>query len=317
MVTQTQDPRNEEPDDPESGPPRYELLYTRRNGRICGPYPDRQIRSFLILGRLDPQDFVSADGEHWTPIGQYPRLVPEVLLDSDSPEGRQRLEQARLREDERLRERRRDHGPPAGRDQRRGDRRCPEPPEIVNHRRQWAELLRYPQPPWQRWVQGPRPWVVGGIAIAVALLVLIVAGEPPDTESRPDCTAPAAPEVNWNYCDKAGADLRDADLSGASLQSTNLAGARLHRARLQGADLRFAKLSLAGLEDANLAKANLTGADLARARLQNASLEGANLTHAKLLDANLDQARLTRARLDRAIWTDGRMCARGSVGRCD
>lgn len=317
MDTQTQDSRNEEPGDPESGSPRYELLYTRRNGRICGPYPDRQIRSFLILGRLDLQDFVSTDGAHWTLIGQYPRLVPEVLLDSDSPEGHRRLEQARLREDERLRERRRGHGPPAGRDQRRSDRRCPEPPEIVHHRRQWAELLRYPQPPWQRWRQGPRPWVVAGIAIAVALLVLFVGRAPPDSQSRPNCAAPAAPEVNWNYCDKAGADLRDADLSGASLQSTNLAGARLHRARLQGADLRFAKLSLAGLEDANLAQANLTGADLARAQLQNASLEGANLTHAKLLDANLDAARLTRARLDRAIWLDSRVCARGSVGRCD
>ncbi|WP_018880036.1 pentapeptide repeat-containing protein [Thioalkalivibrio sp. ALE9] len=314
-------PPNPSPDPndplPEPGDGRHELWFTRRGGQVCGPYPQRSIGRFLILGRLCPDDEVSRDGETWWRIDQRPHLIPEELQNAHTPEGRERLEQARLREDERRRERRHDDPPPEIRDRRKGDRRCPESPETLSHRQQWAEILEQPPRPWSGWIRGPRPWIVGGSAVALALALLIGFGITLERDPGPDCAAAPAPGINWNYCDRAGADLRGVDLTGASLHNTRLAGARLHGARLTDADLRFADLTLTSLEGADLAGANLTGADLIRAHLVDANLEDANLAHANLTGADLAGARLDGARLGRSIWTDGRICARDSVGTCD
>ncbi|MGM0670739.1 pentapeptide repeat-containing protein [Thioalkalivibrio sp.] len=308
---------DEPPAETGTGTGRHELWYTRRDSQVCGPYPQRSIGRFLILGRLRPDDEISLDRETWWRIDQRPHLIPEELQNAHTPEGRERLEQARLREDERRRERRHDAPPPEIRERRKADRRCPESPETVSHRQQWAEILERPAPPWTQWFRGPRPWIAGGLAVAAALALLIGFGIAFERDTGPDCDASPAPGINWNYCDKAGADLRDGDLTGASLHSTRLAGARLQGARLADADLRFADLSLAGLEGADLAGANLTGADLLQTRLADASLERANLTHANLTGAEMAGARLDNARLDRSIWTDGRTCARGSIGTCN
>ena len=302
---------------PEPGTERHELWFTRRGDQVCGPYPRRSIGRFLILGRLRPDDEVSLDRETWWRIDQRPHLIPEELQNAHTPEGRERLEQARLREDERRRERRHDDPPPEIGERRKGDRRCPESPETISHRQQWAEILDRTPPPWRRWVRGPRPWIAGGLVIALALAVMIGFGITFERDTGPDCDASPAPGVNWNYCDKAGADLRGTDLSGASMHNTRLAGARLHGARLTHADLRFADLTLAGLEGVDLAGANLTGADLIRARLVDTNLENANLAHANLTGADLSGVRLDGARLGRSIWTDGRICARDSIGTCD
>lgn len=302
---------------PESGEAGHELWYTQRHGQVCGPYPQRQISRFLILGRLHTHDQVSLDRESWWRIDQRPHLIPEELQNAHTPEGRQRLEQARLREDERLRERRHDEPPPETGERRKADRRCPESPETLAHRQQWVEILERPVPPWSRWMRGPRPWLAGAATVVVALALLIGFALQFERDPGPDCDQAAAPGVNWNYCDKAGADLREADLRGASLHSTRLAGARLHGAQLTDADLRFADLTLAGLERAELDGANLTGVDLVGAGLAHANLENANLEHANLTEADLANARLVGARLSRSIWTDGRLCARGSLGSCD
>lgn len=302
---------------PESGEGRYELWYTHRDGQVCGPYPQRQIGRFLILGRLHPRDQVSLDRETWWRIDQRPHLIPEELQNAHTPEGRERLEQARLREDERLRERRHDDPPAQAGERRKGDRRCPESPEALVHRQQWLEILQRPLPPWSQWMHGPRPWIAGAASVVIALAVLIGFALQFEQDPGPDCDQPAAPGVNWNYCDKAGADLREADLRGASLHNTRLAGARLHDARLTDADLRFADLTLAALDRAELGAANLTGADLINARLTGANLENANLEHANLTGADLAGARLDGAHLGRSIWIDGRFCARNSIGSCD
>nr|WP_018871934.1 pentapeptide repeat-containing protein [Thioalkalivibrio sp. ALJ16] len=293
------------------------MWFTRREDRVCGPYPEAAIGRFLILGRLRPDDSVSRDQETWWRIAQCPQLIPEELHNAHSPEGRERLDQARLREDERLRERRHGNPPAEILERRKGDRRCPESPEALSHRQQWREILERPPAPWSAWLRGPRPWLAGGILVTVAAVLLISFALRFEREPAPDCTQPAAPGVNWNYCDQAGADLRGIDLSGASLHSTRLAGARLRGARLSGADLRFADLTLAGLERAELDGANLTGADLIRANLAGARLEDADLSHANLSGANLTDARLDGARLRHSIWVDGRRCARDSVGTCD
>ncbi len=318
MTSDNPDPRPDAKDPPPgTGDGRHELWFTRRDDQVCGPYPQRSIGRFLILGRLRPDDQVSLDRETWWRIDQRPHLIPEELQNAHTPEGRERLNQARLREDERRRERRDDNPPAEIRERRKGDRRCPESPATISHRQQWAEILERPAPPWSEWVRGPRPWIAGGLAVTLAIGLLLAFGIAFERDSGPNCEQAAGPGVNWNYCDKAGADLRGADLTGASLHSTRLAGARLHGARLTDADLRFADLALAGLEGANLAGTNLTGADLIQARLVDANLENANLAHANLTDADLSGARLDAAYLSRSIWTDGRICARDSVGSCD
>jgi uncharacterized protein YjbI with pentapeptide repeats len=58
--------------------------------------------------------------------------------------------------------------------------------------------------------------------------------------------------------------------------------------------------------------ADLTGADLRRARLDAADLRGASL-----VGARIEATVFTNAILDGARWIDGRLCAQGSVGRCE
>ncbi len=76
------------------------------------------------------------------------------------------------------------------------------------------------------------------------------------------------------------------------------------------------------LSSVDLRKSNLTGANLSGALLSNALMEGVNLSGANMTDANLsgailDGADLTGAKLDGANWTDGRVCAGGSLGFCE
>ncbi len=116
---------------------------------------------------------------------------------------------------------------------------------------------------------------------------------------------------NCPKCDLSGADLSGGDLHGANLAGAFLNEAYLDRANLTGAILNEAILNeafLTGakLEVANLSEANLTGANLIKAYLYKANLTGANLTGANLTGADLSFA----------TWTDGRVCAIGSVGKC-
>lgn len=295
----------------------HTLWYMRQEGRVRGPYPAGVVSRYLLLGRLRLEDEVSPDGQHWHPVETHPHLIPQELLEADTPEGRERLLQARMREDERLRERR-----VAGsaqeaiyRDQRRGERRRSEPPEILQHRRQRAELLSR-MPDMRRPPGGLRLWT--GLAL---LLVLALGGlffwssEPPQT-GRPDCTAPAAPGVNWEYCRKAGADLSGVDLTGARLSNTDLLGVRLGRARLSGADLSYADLQRAHLSGADLSGARMVGAVLRDADLSGARLTGADLGYADLRGADLTGADLEGVRFGHALWTDGRTCPEGAVAGC-
>lgn len=82
-------------------------------------------------------------------------------------------------------------------------------------------------------------------------------------------------------------------------------------AKLEGANLKGVNLSGVDLRGAELEKADLQCADLTNANLKNADLEDANLKGAKIKGANF-----SGAELEFATWTDGRICAEGSVGGC-
>ena len=52
------------------------------------------------------------------------------------------------------------------------------------------------------------------------------------------------------------------------------------------------------------------------ANMQKVNLLDADLSGANLQGANLNGAILIKAKFDGATWTDGRICAKGSIGRC-
>jgi hypothetical protein len=91
------------------------------------------------------------------------------------------------------------------------------------------------------------------------------------------------------------------DLSGKNMSGLYLVGVNFATANLKGADLR---------------RANLERADFGEANLERADLSEANLKMAGLRLSGIRAANLDRAILDGAVWTDGRVCAAGSVGQC-
>ena len=293
----------------------HQLWFTRRRGAVSGPYPSGLVSRYLILGRLDLQDQVSMDRENWRPIADHPELVPPELLLPDDAEGREARLRARLREDERKSLNRREGEEAPASDRRRTERRAPEPAELVHHRIQ-RERLTQAEPREQ--IPGSVPWVVAGVAVALVLGLLMFQGDGGrELAADPDCMAPAAPGVNWSYCRKSGLDLRGVDLSGSVLISTDFMAAHLSGARLTEAELDYADMRRADLSHTDLSRASLVGAILQETRLEGARLAGANLTYADLRGSSMEGVDLQDVQLSRAMWTDGRVCADGSVGGCE
>jgi uncharacterized protein YjbI with pentapeptide repeats len=125
------------------------------------------------------------------------------------------------------------------------------------------------------------------------------------------CTGAVRIGINLEGVDMSNASMTTMRLDKANLRRANLSGAILQLSNLKGADLTLANLERAHLHAVNLRGANLMLANLTKASLLDADLRGANLT-----GANLTDAILIKARFGNAIWTDGRVCAEGSVGEC-
>lgn len=124
-----------------------------------------------------------------------------------------------------------------------------------------------------------------------------------------------------------GADLGGANLAGAQLSGAYLTGGAGSSANFLGANLTSASVNDVFLAHANFEGANLANANFTRSTLTRANLRAANLSNAVFIDADLRGADLTAAgivntnwagtQLGGAIWTDGRICAAGSVGACN
>lgn len=297
----------------DAGKQAHHLWFTRHQGGVKGPFPAGLIRRFVLLGRLQAADEVSADREQWFSIGDIAELMPEEMLHLDTEEGRQRYLMARMREDERLRERRsraamvgvRRHSP---------ERRVQEEPILISHR----EVRRRQQ----ELSQSRQSWVGGSIVLAVILTLLVGIGLfvyhalPSRSAARPDCAAPPAVAVNWSNCNREGLRAAGADFRRAQVDNADLRGADLHGAVLDMANLAYTNLSSSDLRFASLLGARLVGAGLRNADLSHARFDNADLSFVDLRGANIDGALFRGARLDKAIWVDGRVCADGSVGRC-
>ena len=118
----------------------------------------------------------------------------------------------------------------------------------------------------------------------------------------------------------------DLQAPGLDINHASLPQARFDRANLRGANFSFAIMQLVSLQDTDLTLANLEGAHLHAANLKNTNLTLANLQRVNFVDADLRGANLRGANLTDAIfigakmanatWSDGRVCAAGSVGEC-
>ena len=288
------------------------LWYVRKNGQIRGPFPAGQIAREILLGRIRDNDELSLDSEHWRPLSALPQLVPEVMQHADTEEGRQHLLLARLREDERLHDRRGPGHAPSDSNQRHGDRRTVESFDVVAHRERVT-----------RWAaEEPKEERNFLLPAAVFMITLFILGTyflwyrpaPPLVER--DCQAAPAAAVNWSSCEMPARSLSRADLSRANLSNSVLRSADLHAAQLRNADLSYANLESADLHGADLRTANLKGASLRGANLSLSDLRDADLGYANLQGANLNGVNMSGAILGRAIWSDGRVCAVDSVGVC-
>ncbi len=294
-------------------PPR-QLWYVRRDERVLGPYPSRQVVRYLILGRLRIADEVSLDQIGWAPMQEVPGLLPDELRHGADE---QALSLLRLREDERRAGDRRDgqdEVPPEIAERRSGqERRRPEAPLLVRHRKSRTELLRL-----RRAARESYRWRWAGLAGAVLLIlgfgIWLV---PPPKRDLPRCDAPPGPRVNWSNCRLESLRLGRADLTAARIRNADLREADLFAAKLAGADLAYTDLAEAKMGYANLTAADLMGANLHKADLAYANLAKADLSYADLTGAVLGGAILDGTRLDNAVWIDGRVCKAPSVGRCN
>jgi len=278
--------------------------YIKHGERVQGPFPNKLIGRFLILGRITQEALVSQDKVHWAPVKSYPAMVPEVVKEAGTEQGNRALMLARIREDERSSE----HAGEDDFDERRDDEE-----QIVRLHRQMRDdvLNRYNTQPKKRIV-----YFSIAIFVVLTLIGVFLITQGNKEVSLADCTALAQPGINWSGCNKQGEALRSRNLKGVNFRSAKLEAADLSASQLQGADLAYANLSQAILLSANLQYTNLKGANLRQANLQGADLTGANLSYAELVGSQLQGAILKHAIFDHTTWVNGETCLPGSVGAC-
>jgi len=290
------------------------LWYVRRDKALKGPFPAGLISRYILLERIRMDDELSQDRETWVTVSEVPELIPDVLkADPGDEEAQRRLDAARRWADERRGPDQRAWDAGARPDRRGGDRRQPEPAGATAFREVHERL--------EREVAASRPshpLLQLGLFIVIVVAIALVAMRytPRSQVQEPNCSAPAAPRVNWSNCRLQGASAPGQDMRHGMFYSTDLTGAELNGANLTAATFSYANLSLSKLRLADLKNATLLGANLRGADLGGADLRGADLSYADLSGARLTGAQIEGARLDNAIWVDRSVCQPGSVGRC-
>jgi hypothetical protein len=292
------------------------LWYTRRGGVVRGPYPQKQISRYILLGRIRDTDEVRPAGGRWRELGAYPDLIPEVMKLPPTAENYQKLLRARMREDERQPADRRGDGsdaPAHSREQRAGvERRRPEAEDLLRYR-QLKFQVAHASNGGSRSYRYPM-FAVVLLLIGFAISYVLQTFEPDDRPA--DCAASPRPSVIWDNCNQTGLIANRGNLIGARIRNARLDYAQLHAARLTGAELQYSSLNLSNLQAADLSHANLLGATLRGSDLRGTRLVEANLAYANLSGAAIDGADFSGAVLDHTIWIDQRLCAPGSIGAC-
>jgi hypothetical protein len=287
----------------------------RRGSAVQGPYASRQIARYLLLGRIRQTDRVSVDGELWQGLSEVPHLIPDEMKDLESEEGRARFLAAHLRADERGGDKAEvEVEMPGWRGHK--ERRHGSVVDEFDYVRQLA--TRYVD--LRNHSGDLHPVLISGAAVIVLVTagllftVLYDSGRASLTGSQ--CGVQPRAYVNWAYCVKDKLSLRKADLRGAILRYVSMREADLSSAQLGSADMSYSRFSNANLSQADPRSASMIGAALDNATLVRSDLAGADLSQADLSGADLRGSDLQGAKLDGAVWTNGRVCLDGSVGRC-
>lgn len=302
----------------EQSPKKPDHWFIKKQGKVTGPFPVKLIGSYLILGRIDIDTLVSIDQEKWIPIGRLPSLIPDEIKNISSVEGKAQLHKAKLREDERRGDSRRDGSTRRATDRHDEDRRKAAD-RRQNDEKISASYLKLKADISAGRVKAKHGVIVGAV-VMVALVAALVAGflftEPATNIQKTDCSVKAAKGIDWQSCNKSNINLVDAQLSNSNLHSTLLNGALLVNSQMNNANLSYANLESANLSRANLNGAKLVGTNLNNANLSGANLSAADLSYADLSNAIIVQVQVLNTRFDHVIWTDGRRCAKGSIDQC-
>ena len=161
------------------------------------------------------------------------------------------------------------------------------------------------------------------VVFLLSFHVFSVAAWTEDLEKLKDvntlCKFEPAAQCSWAVrvgAKASGLDMHESSMASIRLDRADLSRSNLSYSILQLASLKGANLMMTNFEGAHMHGVNLEGANLMMANLMKVNLLDANLTKANLRGANLSGAILMKARFDNAIWTDGRVCAVGSIGEC-
>jgi hypothetical protein len=118
----------------------HQMWFTRRDGRVRGPYSADHVTRYILLGRIRPDDELSSDKFRWRRVTECPEFLSGIYGRESDWGDYQRLAMARISADERRSERRQNTGkggpPPGMPERRRGtDRRLSDenPDSIVHH----------------------------------------------------------------------------------------------------------------------------------------------------------------------------------------
>ncbi len=277
--------------------------YIKTDTKVQGPFPNKLIGSYLILGRIQLDTLVSQDKKNWAPVSDYPAMVPEVVKEAGTVQGDRALMLARIREDER--------SSMTDATNHTEERREDEEQLMQLHRQIRDDVLKAPQ------LKPRKQLIYAGIfAVLIFSLIGFYISQNSEEIKLADCNAAAVAGINWSGCNKQGENLRNRNLQGVNFRGAKLQNADLSVAQLQRADLAYADMSAAILISTQLQYSNLKGANLRRANLQNADLTAADLSYAELVGSQLQGTILNQAIFDHAIWVNGEKCLPGSVGAC-
>lgn len=294
------------------------LWYIKKAGKVTGPFPVKLIGSYLVLGRIDLDTVVSTDQDKWIPVGRLPSLIPDELKAANTVDGKASLRQAKLREDERRGELRREAPNKEGKERAEHERR-----EAVDRRKNSEKVsksyLHLKADLAAKKIKAKKRTILGIVFITIAVTVMIVSFffvEPNEVLQKTDCSIKAGPNIDWSGCRKDNINLRSKNLQKSNLHSIRMQSAILIRTKLIDVNLSYSNLEKSNLSYANLTNSLLVGANLNKANLSNVVLVGANLSYADLTGANISSVQVLNTRFDNAIWVDGSQCARQSIDRC-
>lgn len=288
------------------------LWYLRYEDQVYGPFPAPQVEEALKRGEVSPDWEISLNEVDWLSIAESGQFKVDKAAEKATWSEGETEETASWRDQRQQARQRWLHEGVVVTDAARDPAQDAAARNSIAHDHIRTDALLQAEK-----TKRPSPWaailalgLLAGIGVAVWLGQRdkpIQAG----ISQVANCATALIDGVNWSGCDKRGYSQPTAKGRNAHLDKS-----RIDDSHLKGADLAYASLRNASLRNAELTHVNLTGADLTGADLTGADLSGADLRYAVLTAANLTGTRLDAAQLGKAAWSDGRVCAEGSVGEC-